>query len=52
MGESGGYYSEMIEKPSRKNTLGEEGKKFADTVWNETIEILKKHVPSTAIYDW
>eukprot|EP00026_Physarum_polycephalum_P011688 Phypoly_transcript_11929.p1 GENE.Phypoly_transcript_11929~~Phypoly_transcript_11929.p1 ORF type:complete len:385 (+),score=63.88 Phypoly_transcript_11929:127-1155(+) len=52
VGESGGYYSSMKESRSRSSTVGETGKKFADAVWNDTVEILKKHVPNVEIYSW
>lgn len=52
VGESGGYYSSMAESRTRSDTVGEAGKKFQDAVWNDTIEILKKHVPQTEIYSW
>jgi retinol dehydrogenase-12 len=52
VGASGGYYSDMKESRTRSSTQGETGKKFADNVWKDTIAILKKHVPETAIYSW
>ena len=42
----------MVEKPARKYTLGDDGKKFADNVWNDTMEILKKHVQNVEMYSW
>lgn len=52
VGESGGYYSSMVEARTRSDTTGEVGKKFADNVWNDTVSILKKHVPQVEIYNW
>lgn len=52
VGVSGGYYSDVEESRTRSETIGETGKKFADNVWKDTIEILKKHVPNTDIYSW
>jgi hypothetical protein len=42
----------MAEAPTRSSVKGESGKAFAENVWNDTIEILKKHVPNTEIYSW
>lgn len=52
VGESGKYYSDMQEFRTRSSANGEIGEKFAENVWKNTIEILKKHVPSTPIYSW
>jgi len=52
VGESGGFYSNNKESETRKSTQGESGKQFADNVWKDTINILKKHVPGLDIYSW
>jgi len=52
VGASGSYYSDMVESRTRSSAQGESGKKFSENVWNDTISILKKHVPETAIYTW
>jgi len=52
VGESGKHYANMAEARVRTTVQGETGKKFADNVWNDTIEILKKHVPNVDIYSW
>lgn len=52
VGESGKFYSEMRESRTRSIVNGENGKILEDNVWDDTIALLKKHVPSTPIYDW
>eukprot|EP00026_Physarum_polycephalum_P009879 Phypoly_transcript_10016.p1 GENE.Phypoly_transcript_10016~~Phypoly_transcript_10016.p1 ORF type:complete len:346 (+),score=65.47 Phypoly_transcript_10016:277-1314(+) len=52
VGPSGGYYSEMGEGRTRSSAQGESGERFAEHVWNDTLAILKRHVPGMEIYDW
>ena len=52
VGASGSFYSSVGEFRTRSDTTAEKGKMFADNVWNDTMEILKKHVPNVEFYAW